>query len=106
MNNIDTSQLLTQLRAAAAAAGPMPTGRPEGPQNVNFSSLLTESINQVNALQQNAQQTENAFIMGDSRVSLADTMIADNKAGLAFDAMVQTRNKLVDAYQQIMQMQV
>ncbi len=106
MNNIDTTQLLTQLRAAAAAAGSAPLERTEGAGNVNFSSLLAESINKVNGLQQSSEQTQNAFIMGNPRVSLADTMIAENKAGLAFDAMVQTRNKLVDAYQQIMQMQV
>lgn len=106
MNNIDTTQLLTQLRAAAAAAGSPSLERTEGSHNVNFSSLLTESINKVNALQQTSEQTQNAFILGDPRVSLADTMITESKAGLAFDAMVQTRNKLVDAYQQIMQMQV
>lgn len=106
MNNIDTSQLLTQLRAAAAAAGAAPVERSGGADNVNFSSLLTESINKVNTLQQTSNQMQDSFIMGDPKVSLADTMIAANKAGLAFDAMVTTRNKLVDAYQQIMQMQV
>jgi len=44
--------------------------------------------------------------MGDTSVSLADTMIMTNKAGLGFQAMVQTRNKLVEAYQEIMRMQV
>lgn len=106
MNNIDTTQLLTQLRAAAAAARAIPLESSDGTGAVNFQSLLTESISKVNELQQASEKTETAFIMGNPKVSLADTMIAENKAGLAFEAMVQTRNKLVDAYQQIMQMQV
>jgi len=106
MNNIDTSQLLMQLRAAAAAAKSSPAQTPAAPAGANFSSLLMESISKVNTLQQSADQMETAFSMGDPKVSLADTMIASSKAGIAFQAMVQTRNKLVDAYQEVMRMQV
>lgn len=106
MNTIDTSQLLTQLRAAAAAARSAPSENPAAASGVNFSSFLRESIGQVSALQQNATEMKNAVSMGDTSVSLADTMIASSKAELGFQAMVQTRNKLVEAYQEIMRMQV
>ncbi len=106
MNTIDTNQLLMQLRAAAAVARGSAETAPAAATGANFSSLLADSINQVNGMQQNADQMKTAFTMGDPSVSLADAMIASSKAELGFQALVQTRNKLVEAYQDIMRMQV
>lgn len=106
MNNIDTNQLLAQLRLAAAQAHhetPKSQGVTEG---ANFSSLLKQSIDKVNDLQQDSSQLKTAFELGDPGVQLADTMVASSKAGLAFQGMLQVRNKLVEAYQEIMRMQV
>lgn len=72
----------------------------------DFSSLLKDAVNAVNDLQQDANSKKTAFEMGDSNVTLADTMIASSKAGLAFDATVQVRNKFVEAYKEIMNMPV
>ena len=46
------------------------------------------------------------FELGDESISLSDVMIASQKASLAFEATVQIRNKCIDAYKTIMQMQV
>ena len=108
MNTIDTNQLLMQLRAAAAQAkstAPNPV-EPQAAGGANFSSLLTQSINQVNSMQQDASAMTRAFEMGDPNISLPEVMIAKSKAGLAFEGMVQVRNKMIDAYQEIMRMQV
>ena len=106
MNEIDTSQLLTQMRAMAAAA----QGQIQSPQaaaaNGGFGELLAKSINSVNELQQESSKLGDAFITGDSGVSLAEVMIAKQKAGIAFEATVQVRNKLLNAYKEIMSMQV
>ena len=106
MNNIDTSQLLTQLRAAAAQAGGTPPQPVEQTQGANFSSLLTQSIDKVNDMQQSSAQLQKAFEVGDPNVRLSDVMIASNKSGLAFQAMMQVRNKVVEAYQEVMRMSV
>lgn len=109
MNNIDTSQLLMQLRSAAAQAKSSPQGPAETPAvgtGDNFSSLLSQSLNKVNDMQQAAGDVTKAFEMGASNVSLPEVMIAKSKAGLAFEATVQVRNKVVEAYQEIMRMQV
>ena len=108
MNTIDTNQLLMQLRAAAAqakapAAAP---ARTEQPGAANFSSLLSQSIDKVNEMQQTSGTMARAFEMGDPNVTLPEVMIAKSKAGLAFEGMVQVRNKMIDAYQEIMRMQV
>ncbi|HFE32719.1 MAG TPA: flagellar hook-basal body complex protein FliE [Gammaproteobacteria bacterium] len=107
MNEIDTSQLLVQMRAMAAAAQGQPAAAPQqanGP--ADFSALLKQSIDGVNNLQKASGELGNAFVMGDPNVSLAEVMIAKQKSGIAFQATVQVRNKLLDAYKQIMSMQV
>lgn len=105
MNTIDSSQLLTQLRAAAAQAQNTP--QPGGEASAsNFASVLTQSIDKVNDMQQASGELKQAFEMGDPNVSLPQVMIAGSKAELSFQAMVQVRNKMVEAYQEIMRMQV
>ena len=108
MNTIDTNQLLMQLRSAAAQAqGSVGQATPpQGAASANFSSLLTESINKVNASQQQANNMSVAFELGDPNVTLPEVMLAKNKASLSFEGMVQVRNKMVEAYQEIMRMQV
>jgi len=72
----------------------------------DFSAMLKQAIENVNGLQQNTSDLRNSFEMGDENVSLADVMIASNKSGLAFDATVQVRNKMVEAYKEVMSMPV
>ncbi len=106
MNEIDTSQLITQMRAMAAAA----QGNTVTPQNnitsSNFGDLLSNSINKVNEVQKTSGKLTNAFLSGDSSVSLAEVMIAKQKSGIAFEAALQVRKKLLSAYKEIMSMQV
>lgn len=106
MNEIDTSQLLTQMRAMAAAAQGQTTVPPANSVAGDFSSLLKQSIDGVNDLQKTSGHLGDAFVMGDSSVSLAEVMIAKQKAGIAFEATIQVRNKLLGAYKDIMAMPV
>jgi flagellar hook-basal body complex protein FliE len=106
MNEINTSQLLAQIRAMSAAA----QGTPEVTQNNgvagDFGALLQQSIDSVNNIQQEAGRLGDAFVTGESNVSLADVMLAKQKAGIAFEATIQVRNKLLSAYKEIMSMPV
>ena len=72
----------------------------------DFGSLLKDAMNTVNDLQKDAGQKRTAFELGDKNVTLAETMIAASKSGVAFDATVQVRNKFVEAYKEIMSMPV
>ncbi len=105
MNTIDSSQLLSQLRLAAAQAK-NETTPVEQAQADSFSKLLTQSVDKVNELQQQSSKVKEAFEMGDSNVQLSEVMIASGKAGVAFQGMIQVRNKMLEAYQEIMRMQV
>ena len=72
----------------------------------NFGDMLTSALQSVNELQSDAGAKKTAFEMGDSNVTLGDVMIASSKSGIALDATVQVRNKLVEAYKEIMSMPV
>lgn len=76
------------------------------PGSQNFADMLGEALNTVNGMQLESKQKQINFEMGDKSLSLADVMVAKEKAGLAFEATVQVRNKVLDAYKQIMNMPV
>jgi len=80
--------------------------RVNNPSSANFSELLKQAVDNVNDLQGTAGELKTAVEMGDRNVSLAEAMIASQKAGIAFEATVQVRNKLVEAYKNIMSMPV
>lgn len=109
---IDTSRIeamVAQLKTAAARANPggvNPLQAREAAGAVDFQSALKTSIDQVNKVQLQAQDTAQRFEMGDTTVSLSDAMLSLQKSTIAFQQTVQVRNKLVQAYQEIMNMGV
>ena len=111
MKEIETNSLLLQMRslAARAAAGVEPTSKvtqlPDSEQ-VNFSTLMRNAINEVNAQQQTAAKMSDAFERGTPGVELTDVMIQMQKANVSFEAITQVRNRLVSAYQDIMNMPI
>ena len=114
--NIQANNLYAELQSMASqVSGSVPDIKPNfdsplrevsNPASANFGDLLQQAVNNVNDLQAKSGELKTAVEMGDRSVSLAEAMIASNKAGIAFEATVQVRNKLVDAYKQIMSMPV
>lgn len=106
---MDTSavdSLLAQMRVMKAAAGlrePEPVAQPG---KVDFAEVLKLSLDSVAQAQAKSEGMQKAFVLGDSSVSLSDTMIAMQKASINFQAAVQVRNKVVQAYNDVMNMQV
>lgn len=74
----------------------------EGPQ---FMDLLMENIEQVNELQQEAEAAI-ADLAAGRRDDVAAVMIAKEKADLAFKMLLQVRNKMLSAYQEIEQLRI
>ena len=70
----------------------------------DFSKALSEAISKVNNLQKDADKTVESLSAGNA--SLHETMIAVEKAGVSFQLMLQVRNKLVSAYENVMRTQV
>lgn len=104
MNTQGIDQLLSQLNAASAAAA---GGEPQPAEGAaNFAALLQSSLDQVNGAQLDAEKLQQQFDLNAPNVNLQEVMVSLQKASLSFQTMVQVRNKLVSAYQEIMNMQV
>jgi flagellar hook-basal body complex protein FliE len=71
-----------------------------------FSDMLNQAVNNVNGMQKESRELQVSFDMGNPNLSMADVMIAKEKASLAFEATVQVRNKVLEAYKTIMNMPV
>jgi len=105
MDTKGIDQLLSQLNATSAlAAGKTAPTQEAGA--ANFADMLKGAVNEVNNAQQGADQLAQAFQLGDKDANIQDVMISLQKANLSFQTMVQVRNKLVAAYQDVMNMQV
>ena len=109
MSDINVNQLLAQMRAMEAQAQAKPAAVNDinpGVQKTEFSNILKESINSVNDVSMESGKMADAFQRGDQNVSLAELMISMEKASVSFQAMTEVRNKLLSAYQEIMNMPV
>lgn len=107
--NINAASMLHELKTQSVEAKSLTAERSSQQVNsapADFSEMLKQAVDNVNNLQQDTSDLRNRFEMGDKSVSLADVMIASNKSGLAFDATVQVRNKVVEAYKEVMSMPV
>ena len=105
---IEFNRLMLEMRSmqteAMARQKPV-TSAPE-PGAPSFSEMLGQAVGKVNETQQVSNQMATAFEMGTGGIDLSDVMIASQKASVSFQAMTQVRNKLVQSYQDIMQMPV
>ena len=111
----DIAAVLTQMREMRARAedaavndrAPEPL-RVEGAtgHKERFGDLLVDAIDQVNALQTDSARLARAVESGDPSVTLTQTMIASQKASVAFQATTEVRNKLIKAYETIMNMPI
>lgn len=111
MNDIDVNRVLSQIRQLSEQAA----NRPANVANNNavksssdsgFGQLVGGAISKVNETQQTASQLQTAFEMGDPSADLARVMIAQASAQVSFKAMAEVRNRLVSAYQEIMNMPI
>ena len=88
----------TQLRTARPAT-------PAAPGGTSFANVLTETIGEVQRLQNEADTTIRKLVSGEIK-DVTETMVAVERADLAFQTMMVVRNKIVAAYEEVMRMQV
>ena len=109
-NQIDTQNLMLQMRSLAAEAASKPSldvakiGSSVN-STENFEELLTQSINSVAEQGNKSGKMREAFEKGEE-VDLTEVMVQAQKASLSFQAMTQVRNKLVEAYREIKNMPI
>lgn len=102
MQNLLSDMYSQRLEARNLRSSPLDSKPVDGA----FGDLLTNALSNVNQLQLDAGEKRTAVEMGSDKVSLSDAMIAGQKASIGFQATVQVRNKMVEAYQAVMNMPV
>jgi len=107
MSSMQIQQVLAEMRALQTrASGFSPEIAQPSAQPPDFASLLKDSVDHIATMQNQATALADAYETGDKSVDLTKVMLEVQKAGLAFHAMTEVRNKLLDAYTQVMNMSV
>jgi flagellar hook-basal body complex protein FliE len=106
MSSMQITQVLAEMRALQARASGAPAVPATAAQPSEFANLLKNSVDHIAGMQNQATALADAYEAGDKSVDLTKVMLEVQKASLAFRAMTEVRNKLVDAYQQVMTMSV
>jgi len=102
---MSTINFINRVGAPTPLGAPSETIGTQAPVDVSFGDLLAGMVNDVNELQVNAGELREQLISGESG-DLHQVMIAAEEAGVAMELLIEVRNKLVDAYQQLMRMPV
>jgi flagellar hook-basal body complex protein FliE len=108
-NTITPDALLAQMRAMieqSQGQGITQANSVNQASQDTFSNMLKSAVDTVNTNQQQAAKLSEAFEKGDPNVQMSEVMVSLQKANISFQAMVEVRNRLVSAYQEIMNMQV
>jgi flagellar hook-basal body complex protein FliE len=115
MSSLAIDQVLAQIRSLSAQAGspvapsalrPASLEAPAAAGTPGFAQLLKQGIDAVNSTQQSADALASAWEKGTPGVDLARVMIETQKASVSFQALTQVRNRLISAYQDIMNMSI
>jgi flagellar hook-basal body complex protein FliE len=108
MSQMEINRVLEQIRSISAQAQPG-TSQAGGTQQTGaseFANILRQGLDSVNQSQMKADQLTDAFSRGTPGVELPQVMLAAAKSSVSFHALSEVRNRLVTAYQDIMNMQM
>jgi flagellar hook-basal body complex protein FliE len=96
---------LTYAPSTITSVRPSTPSVPAQPQGKDFHTYLKQALGEVNDLKQQADQAIRQLI-GEGNGDLQETIVAMEKADVSFRLMMQIRNKILEAYQEIVRMQV
>ncbi len=105
-SEIDMNKMIADLQRLAAQAQAKSPVNPVQTGPGDFSSLFKQAVDGVNGMQQQASKLRKAFELGEPGVDLPQVMVAAQKSSVAFSAMMQVRNKLIEAYKEVMSMPI
>ena len=104
----DINEIMSKIREVSSKSSVLSESKVENDQG-NFKdmlSLVKNAISNVNDVQTNAETLKNSYVSGDGNVSLSQVILASEKSKLAFEGLISVRNKILESYKEIMNMQV
>ncbi|WP_367606578.1 flagellar hook-basal body complex protein FliE [Legionella sp. W05-934-2] len=105
MSEVNMVSLVNQMRIMASQANGGNALEVQSTQPT-FSTAFKNAIEGVNNLSQQTDALRTSYELGDDQVSLSQVMIASQKSNLATEATIQVRNKLLQAYHDVMNMPI
>ncbi len=101
---------MKEISLTYAPPSPIQSSQPQAPspasgQNQDFQDYLKDALGDVQGLTQQAEQAIQQLV-GEGKGDVQETILAMEKADVSFRLMMQIRNKILDAYQEIVRMQV
>ena len=107
MNTIDVNHVLSQIRQLSEQAAHRPaTPTAKAVEGNGFGRMVGSALGKVSETENAASKLQTAFELGDPSADLARVMVAQAKAQVSFRAVTEVRNRLVSAYQEIMNMPI
>jgi len=103
VGRIGADTISAALQRADRQGLPVPFTRPAG-EDGSFGSLLARAVGEVSAVQEQSEAFTSAFVRGEP-VELHQVMAAAEEAGIAIEMLVEVRNKFLDAYRTLVNMQ-
>ena len=94
------------LSNTTVSSSPAASARAAKSDGLSFGEAIKQALSQVSEVQTNSVELARQFQLGNESVSLEETMIAAQKASVGFQAALQVRNRVVQAYSEIMNMNV
>jgi flagellar hook-basal body complex protein FliE len=109
--NQDIANILTKMREIADQSAALKTSKVNisNPQATPFSGILNamnQGLQNTSQLQMEADNIKTAYLAGDRNVSLSQVVLQAEKSKLAYEGLVTVRNKILEAYKEIMNMPV
>ncbi|GGY63586.1 flagellar hook-basal body complex protein FliE [Marinobacter zhanjiangensis] len=83
-----------------------PAGPEKGQETPGFGDMLSQAVDKVNDLQSTTGDMRTAYEQGDPNVDITQVMVASQKSSVAFEGLSQVRNRVVKAYEDIMNMPI
>ena len=108
MSQMEINRVLEQIRSLSTQTKIGTSQAPQAQQTApsEFANILRQGLNQVSQTEQRATELSAAFERGTPGVELPQVMLEVSKASVSFRAVAEVRNRLVSAYQDIMNMQL
>ena len=101
----DEQKMMAAMQRIESQLAGRTTQSSDAVKDNSFSEFLMHEIGSVNKTQMDSEALKNSFDMGEN-VSLAEMMVANQKATVSFQSLLQVRNKLINAYKDIMNLPI
>ncbi len=106
MSDMEINQVIAQMRALSNEISPQAATETRSPGDPDFGAVMRGAVDSVNEQLATSSKMVDGFLTGESDRSLAEVMVQTQKAGVSFRAMTEVRNRLIEAYREVMNMPI